>query len=69
MAVKNQKSSCMTPSAKRMTNWKVESIIGIDERGPITEAADLMHRYGVQHLLVRKAATVVGVLSVEDLLQ
>lgn len=43
-------------------------VIDIDERGPITEAADLMHRYGVQHLLVRKAATVVGVLSVQDLL-
>ena len=44
-------------------------VIGIDERGPITEAADLMHRYGIRHLLVRNAATVVGVLSVRDLLR
>ncbi|MDH4097331.1 MAG: CBS domain-containing protein [Nitrospira sp.] len=44
-------------------------VIGIDEEGPITEAADLMHRHGVRHLLVRNAGTVVGVLSVRDLLR
>jgi CBS domain-containing protein len=44
-------------------------VIEIDERGPVTEAADLMHRHGVRHLVVRKAATVVGVLSVRDLLR
>lgn len=44
-------------------------LIGIDERRPITEAADLMYRYGVRHLAVRKADAVVGVLSVRDLLR
>jgi CBS domain-containing protein len=44
-------------------------IIGIDERRPITEAADLMQRHGTQHLMVCKATTVVGVLSVRDLLR
>ncbi|MCP9449156.1 MAG: CBS domain-containing protein [Nitrospira sp.] len=44
-------------------------LIGIDERRPITEAADLMYRYGVRHLVVRKANAVVGILSVRDLLR
>jgi CBS domain-containing protein len=44
-------------------------VIGIDERRPITEAADLMQRHGTRHLMVCKAATVVGVLSVRDFLR
>jgi CBS domain-containing protein len=53
---------------------KVESImstpvIGIDERRPITEAADLMQQHGTRHLAVTKSGTIVGVLSVRDLLQ
>lgn len=44
-------------------------VIGIDERRPITEASDLMQRHGTRHLMVCKAATVVGVLSVRDLLR
>ena len=44
-------------------------VIGIDERRPITEAADLMQRHGTRHLMVCKATTVVGVLSVRDLLR
>ena len=53
---------------------KVESImstpvIGIDERRPITEAADLMQQHGTRHLAVMKSGAIVGVLSVRDLLQ
>jgi CBS domain-containing protein len=44
-------------------------VIGIDERRPITEAADLMQRHGTRHSMVCKAASVVGVLSVRDLLR
>ncbi|MBH0191429.1 MAG: CBS domain-containing protein [Nitrospira sp.] len=44
-------------------------VLGIDERRPITEAADLMQRHGTRHLMVCKATTVVGVLSVRDLLR
>jgi CBS domain-containing protein len=44
-------------------------VIGIDERRPITEAADLMQRHGTRHLMVCKSTTVVGVLSVRDLLR
>ena len=41
MPVKNQKSSCVTPTAKGMTNWKVESIISIDERGQMVLPKEL----------------------------
>ena len=52
---------------------KVESImstpvIGIDERRPITEAADLMQQHGTRHLGVMKNGAIIGVLSVRDLL-
>lgn len=43
-------------------------VIGIDERRPITEAADLMQAHGTRHLAVFKTGAIVGVLSVRDLL-
>lgn len=43
-------------------------VIGIDQRRPITDAADLMERHGTRHLAVEQAGTIVGVLSVRDLL-
>lgn len=43
-------------------------IVGIDERRPITEAADLMEQYGTRHLAVFKDGAVVGIVSVRDLL-
>lgn len=43
-------------------------VVGIDERRPITEAADLMERNGTRHLAVLKSGEIVGVLSVRDLL-
>jgi CBS domain-containing protein len=43
-------------------------VVGIDERRPITEAADLMERNGTRHLAVLKSGDIVGVLSVRDLL-
>ncbi|MDN5940817.1 MAG: CBS domain-containing protein [Nitrospira sp.] len=44
-------------------------IIGIDERRPLTEAADLMDRHQTHHLGVTKGGTVIGTLSVRDLLR
>ena len=44
-------------------------VIGIDERRPITEAADLMQQHGTRHLAVMKSGAIIGVLSVRDLLQ
>jgi CBS domain-containing protein len=45
-------------------------IIGIEERRPLTEAADLMNRHQTHHLgVVTNGGTVVGTLSVRDLLR
>lgn len=43
-------------------------VIGIDSRRPITEAADLMEQHGLRHLAVLNGGSIVGVLSVRDLL-
>jgi CBS domain-containing protein len=43
-------------------------LIGIDWRRPIIEAADLMDQHRTRHLAVFNGGTVVGVLSVRDLL-
>jgi CBS domain-containing protein len=42
--------------------------VGIEERCPLTEAADLMERHGTRHLAVTKLGEIVGVVSVRDLL-
>lgn len=44
-------------------------VIGIEERRPLTEAADLMDKHQSRHLGVMKGGTVVGVISVRDLLR
>ncbi len=44
-------------------------IISLDERRSITEAADLMQHHHTRHLGVLKSGSIVGVLSVRDLLQ
>ena len=43
-------------------------IVGIEERRPLTEAADLMNKHQTHHLGVTKDGAVVGTLSVRDLL-
>lgn len=44
-------------------------LVGIEERRPLIEAADLMSQYQSLHLGVMKNGTVVGILSVDDLLR
>ncbi len=44
-------------------------IVGIEERRPLTEAADLMNKHQTHHLGVTKGGAVVGILSVRDLLR
>ena len=41
MPGKNQKGSCTSSASKGMTNWKVESIISIDERGQMVLPKEL----------------------------
>jgi CBS domain-containing protein len=43
-------------------------VIGIDWRRPITEAADMMEQHGTRHLAVLNGGSIIGVLSVRDLL-
>ncbi|MBA0915718.1 MAG: CBS domain-containing protein [Nitrospira sp.] len=44
-------------------------VIGIDGRRSVTDAADLMERHGLRHLAILKDNSIVGVLSVRDLLR
>src|SRR5438270_4452135 len=44
-------------------------VIEIEERSPLTEAADLMERHATRHLAVTKSGELVGVISVRDLLR
>jgi CBS domain-containing protein len=44
-------------------------VVGIEERRPLTEAADLMNKHQTRHLGVTKGEVVVGILSVRDLLR
>jgi CBS domain-containing protein len=43
-------------------------IIGIDGSRSVTDAADLMEQHGTRHLAVLKGESIVGILSVRDLL-
>ncbi len=43
-------------------------IVGIEERRPLTVAADLMDKHQMHHLGVTKDGLVVGILSASDLL-
>jgi CBS domain-containing protein len=44
-------------------------IVGIEERCPLTEAAELMNKHRTRHLGVMKSGSLIGMLSVRDLLQ
>ena len=46
-----------------------ETIVSIDNHEPIVEAVKLMKDHGVRHLAVAEDETIVGVLSVSDLLR
>lgn len=56
------------PGFVRVSRIMSSPVIGIDERRPITEAADLMDRHGTRHLAVFQNGRIIGVLSVRDLL-
>ncbi|MDW7655047.1 MAG: CBS domain-containing protein [Nitrospiraceae bacterium] len=44
-------------------------VIGIDGRRSVTDAADLMERHKLRHLAILKDNSIVGILSVRDLLR
>jgi CBS domain-containing protein len=46
-----------------------DAIVSIDKQEPMVEAVRLMKDRGVRHLAVTEEGTIVGVLSVSDLLR
>jgi AbrB family looped-hinge helix DNA binding protein len=48
MPVKNQKASCTSPASKGMTNWRVESIISIDDRGQMVLPKELRDKANIR---------------------
>lgn len=44
-------------------------VIAIDQRRPLTEAAEMMDQHRTRHLAVTSGAAIVGVISVRDLLR
>ena len=48
MPGKNQKGSSVSPTSKGMTNWKVESIISIDERGQMVLPKELRDKANIR---------------------
>ncbi len=65
-AVLIQGLDAATTPVKRCMN---ETIVSIDNHEPIVEAVKLMKDRGVRHLAVAEDETIVGVLSVSDLLR
>jgi CBS domain-containing protein len=67
--VKKVIGSDRTPDFIPVEDIMSSPVVGIEERRPLTEAADLMDKHQSHHLGVIKGGTVVGVLSVRDLLR
>lgn len=44
-------------------------VLGIEERSPLTAAAELMNRHSTLHLGVTKGGALIGVVSVRDFLR
>src|SRR5262245_51149154 len=53
------KVTCFTPVEAIMSS----PVVGIEERCPLTEAADLMHRHRTRHLGVMRGSAIVGMVS------
>jgi CBS domain-containing protein len=58
----------LLPEYIRVTEIMSSPVVGIELGRPLTEAADAMNRYGTRHLAVFERGSIVGVLSVRDLL-
>jgi CBS domain-containing protein len=47
----------------------ISPVLGIEERRPLTEAADLMEKHRTLHLGVTKGGALIGLVSVRDFLR
>jgi signal-transduction protein with cAMP-binding, CBS, and nucleotidyltransferase domain len=59
----------LDPATTPVRRCMNEAIVSIDNREPMVEAVKLMKERGVRHLAVAEDETIVGVLSVSDLLR
>jgi CBS domain-containing protein len=66
--VKKVVGSDRSPHCLPLEDIMSSPVVGIEERRPLTEAADLMNRHQSRHLGVIKNGAMVGILSVRDLL-
>lgn len=59
----------LDPNTTMVSVCMSRSIISIEEDEPLSEAMTLMKKQGIRHLPVTADATIIGVLSVSDLLR
>jgi CBS domain-containing protein len=59
----------LDPAATPVKRCADETIVSIESHEPMVEAVKLMKDHGVRHLAVARGETIVGVLSVSDLLR
>ncbi|MFO0699395.1 MAG: CBS domain-containing protein [Nitrospira sp.] len=59
----------LDPNTTMVSACMSRSIVSIEEDEPLSEAMTLMKKQGIRHLPVTADATIIGVLSVSDLLR
>lgn len=59
----------LDPSTTRVKQCMSKTIISIEDDEPLIEAVKLMKNKGIRHLAVTKDNTIIGILSVSDLLR
>ncbi|MGQ0810440.1 MAG: CBS domain-containing protein [Nitrospiraceae bacterium] len=59
----------LDPNTTTVTGCMSKSVLTIEDSEPLTEAIRIMKLYGIRHLPVTEDGTIIGVLSVSDLLR
>jgi signal-transduction protein with cAMP-binding, CBS, and nucleotidyltransferase domain len=59
----------LDPGTERVEDHMTSAIVTADQNWPLTQAASLMVRHGVRHVLVFDGASLVGVLSMRDVVK
>ena len=59
----------LDPNATTVTACMSKSLVTIEEDEPLSEAMTIMKKQGIRHLPVTADGTIIGVLSVSDLLR
>ncbi len=59
----------LDPNTTTVTACMSKSVVTIEDSEPLTSAIALMKQHGIRHLPVTEDGTIIGVLSVSDLLR